>query len=833
MDKRLNLQVANERERRRPSARLLGLSSASFAVMATLIAGAEAQELIPDADQREGADEIVVIGDPIGLLEDEPTESVFGFGRSSLETPRSISVISEETIQRYSIEDIDDFITTTPGTFGGSFFGVPGSITIRGAISETYFRGFKRSLNNGTFPTPVGSAERIEIVRGAVPVIYGAGRIGGYLNLQPKAAQGASVEDGMSGSLRVTGGSFEKFNVAGELLVPFEVDGKEGGIAFYAELEDSGSFYKGRSPESELIQLDYNQELGSGFSVQVGGMYLQSRGYFQTPGYNRLTQELIDDGTYVTGRDTDIQDTNGDGQLNPNEITDVVGTFFGSSNIRTFVDFGVFGFPDAYALDEGVGETTITRRDVFLAPDFEVADSESLTLYADLVKDFDDSGVAKLQFFYDSIDGDLNVSYGFAEQQRADIFEVRGSYTNEFQITDDLTVDIHTTASHRRTDTRLRQQFLSGFLVLDRRDLSVGPTATDIFATPITDPTIPWDSNFISDWTDTGVSLITDVQFFDFSVIAGGRFDHYKVDASDSGVTTFGAPTDADASEGDFSYSISGSYRSPFGIVPYITYAEGSEPTLNANGGISPGPVAADQFLFDSELFEVGLKFQLLDKRLNGSIAYYDQTRTLIDPFQNLNEENSEGVEVEVRYLITDNFTFTGAATFQEFNIGAVGECGSGNGEFVVIPPTHPTVNAFGQTITGAQGYGGLFAALNASCLPELQNGYERTVIPDQVFSSFVTYTSDEVLNGLVFGGTFGATYVSETGGKTVSAVTLPDYFNVRAALFASYGRVSITGTLENALNARYFQPVQGVYEEVAALPGQSRLGRIIAEISF
>ncbi len=778
-------------------------------------------------------DTIIVIGDPVGLLEDRPTDSVFGIGRSSLETPRSVSIVSDTTIERYSIEDIDDFVTTTPGTFGGSFFGVPGSISIRGAISETYFRGFKRVLNNGLFPTPIGAANRVEIVRGSVPVIYGAGRIGGFLNFYPNVAkgEGRTVDDGPSGSLSVTSGSFNKFNVAGDAVLPFRVDGRDGGVAVYVEYEDSDSYYFGRKPQHELIQADFNHELGNGWRIQLGGMYFNSAGYLQSPGWNRLTQDLIDNGNYITGVDTDIADANGDGQLNPAEIDAVVGTFFGTSNIRTFIDFGVFGFPDAYALDSGVGVTPLNPRNVFTS-DREIADSESFTLYGDIVKEFD-GGSAKLQVFYDSVDGALNVTYGFGAEHVMNVFEVRSSFTNEYEISDHVTLDVYATASHRRYDSELREQFLSGYLVLDRRDLNRGATASDIFATPLTDPTIPWDSDFDSVWTDTGVGLIADLQIDRLSILLGGRFDHYDVDTTDSGVTTFGAPTAAETSEGDFSYSASISYRSDAGIVPYVTYAEGSEPLYNSNGGISPPAAAADQFLFGSELLEAGVKFSLMESRLNGSVAYYDQSRTLIDPFGNVDQESSEGVEVEVRYLATDNISITGAATFQKFEIAGPGVCGSGNGAFVAISPTHPTVNAFGATITGAQGYGGLFSVLNASCLPELQQGYKSNVIPDRVFSAFATYTSDETASGFSFGGTLGATYVSETGGKTATAVTLPDYTNVRAALFASFNRVSVNATLENALDKRYFQPVQGVYEEVAALPGQGRTFRVTGTVSF
>ncbi len=783
-------------------------------------------------------DEIVVIGDRVGLTEETSTDSVFGTNRSLIDTPRSVSIISDTTMSRYGIEDIDDFITTTPGTFGGSFFGVPGAITIRGSVSETYFRGFKRVLNQGLFPTPIGASERVEIIRGPVPVIYGAGRVGGLLNFYPKTVAGEGIisSDGVSGSLSYTGGSYDKNNVTAEVNLPFLLDGRETGFSVYAEFEDSGHFYRGREPEHELVQYSFTHELPDGFSFETGGMYHHSDGYFQTPGWNRLTQDLIDNGTFITGRDTDLKDVDGNGRLTPNEVNAVVGTFFGTSNIRTLIDFGVFNVPPAFALDTGVGTTQLSLRSVFIS-DQDIADSESITAYADLNKEFGNSK-ASLQLFFDTTDGDLFVSSGFAAQHEMTAFEARASYEAGFKLSDLMRADFFVTGSHRIYNSELRENFLSGFLVIDRRDLSVGAQGNDIFDSPFTTEPggigIPWDSNFDSRWTDTGVSVVSDIKISDLSIVLGGRFDHYDVRSIDTGATIFD-PSLANVllknSEGDFSYSASINYKTPFGLVPYFTYAEGSELFDNSNGGVSPGPVR-DGFLFGSELIEAGVKFSLLDDTMFGSAVYYNQERQTTDSFGNPSIEDSKGFEFELNYLLNENWALTSAITVQEFNVPPPGPCLSGNGEFLVIPPTHPSVNVFGTPITSEEGFGGIFAALNASCLPELQGGYKRKIIPDNVFSAFLNYTTDETRYG-AFGATFGGTHVSETGGVTTGAVVLPSYTVFRAAAFAEIGRLQVTATIDNLFDKRYFQPLQGVFQEVGALPGIGRTFLVTGTIHF
>ena len=83
----------------------------------------------------------------LGSLPGQAVESVFGFGKSILETPRSASTISQEQMERFSVSDIDELVAFAPGTFTQSFFGVAGSLDVRGTPGETYFRGVKRLDN--------------------------------------------------------------------------------------------------------------------------------------------------------------------------------------------------------------------------------------------------------------------------------------------------------------------------------------------------------------------------------------------------------------------------------------------------------------------------------------------------------------------------------------------------------------------------------------------------------------------------------------------------------------------------------------------------------------
>lgn len=772
-------------------------------------------------------DEIIVVADPLELIELEGSRSVYGLNLSYADAPRSISAISDETIDRFNIETVDDLAAVAPGTFTGSFFGVPGSVTIRGNRADSYFRGFKRIENPGTFPTPIGASERIEVVRGPTPAIYGAGRVGGFVNVTPLTALTQRLIGDRGRLFEIGGeiGSYDKRIVNGAAGAAFALGNNDAGAYAYVEYENSKSFYRGIEPERLLTQAAFTLADADSFSLEVGGAYYSSKGYKQTIGWNRVTQDLIDNGTYVTGVDTDLRDINGDGRLTPDEVDAAVGSFFGTSNIRQFVDFGVFPGA-AFALDQNVGTATLDPRTVFIS-DQDIADSETATAYADLAINAGADRTLRLQAFFDSMNGDLYQSYGFAAQYDSDVVELRASYEFPLEVAG---IELSNIAgvSWRHYENRTRQTFLSGYLVVDRRDLTVGASGGDIFDDPFSADAngIGWDTDLGSTTNDLAFFFVSDAALTDrLSLTTSLRLDRFTASSINTGSKIFNPALGFARFDGDdFKASYEASLRYDLGgVTAYATYAENNTLETNDGGGVEVDRIDQGNFIADSDLIEIGLKAGRND--LFASLAFYRQERQRSDPFGNLDTERSKGIEAELKYLISDNWSLTSTATLQEARIGAPGPCGSGNGEFIVLPPSY-------LGIAPAAGYGGLFAALNASCVPELQNGYKRRTTPEFMASTFVTYTSPRTQAG-TFGATAGAVYVGETGGKIAGAIRLPDYALAKASLFWSFENFTLTAHVDNLLDKRHFVPVQNVYEEVGVLPGRGREYSLTLKASF
>src|SRR5258708_19676009 len=169
-----------------------------------------------EARARDG-EAITVTGDPVHLLQTRANDTAFGLDKPLLETPRAVTLVSDTTIARYGISGVNDLTAITPSAYTASYYGVEGSVSLRGTLAENYFRGFKRAENRGTYSTPLADAAGIEILRGPPSPIYGAGKVGGLINFLPKTV---SADDTLGGEITVTYGSYSRRNATAQISAP-------------------------------------------------------------------------------------------------------------------------------------------------------------------------------------------------------------------------------------------------------------------------------------------------------------------------------------------------------------------------------------------------------------------------------------------------------------------------------------------------------------------------------------------------------------------------------------------------------------------------------------
>ncbi len=149
-------------------------------------------------------------------------------------------------------------------------------------------------------------------------------------------------------------------------------------------------------------------------------MYYHSNGDVQTPGWNRLTQALIDNGTYITGRNTSLQASNGK-YLTFNDLGGNPYTFD-----PNFQPLACAGCQDAaHMLNSGVGTTILSPRTVYIAKGVDFSNTITHTAFLEAADDLGDDQMLRLQLFGDVLQNDRFVSYGFPGSYRTQI--VRGA----------------------------------------------------------------------------------------------------------------------------------------------------------------------------------------------------------------------------------------------------------------------------------------------------------------------------------------------------------------------------------------------------------------------
>ncbi|MBT7173803.1 MAG: TonB-dependent receptor [Gammaproteobacteria bacterium] len=762
-------------------------------------------------------EEIVVKGD-LGSLPGKNVKSVFGFNKSVLETPRSVSTISEEMMERFNMQDIDELVAVAPGSFTQSFFGVAGGLDVRGTPGETYFRGVRRLDNPGNYPTPIGASDRIDVVRGPASPIYGPSKIGGYLNFNPKSARieetGQFIPE-QTGALSFTTGSWDKSIVSAEVGGPGELGGQEFGYYLYGEVENSGSYYDNSAVDQNLLQMSFDMDLSNNVRVQFGGMWHDYSGN-QIAGWNRLTQDLIDHGTYVTGTAKPL-DTNGDGRISHQEF-DTDGDGFTNLNPFRFDfinqganggqllpgntdDIGFLeiltGDLSALNLDNpGIGK--IKGNNVLVAPEDKLENTVT-TLYLDVIVTTDNDWEYKNQLFYEQYDNINENAYGFSQFHDSWVVEDKLVISKSFPM-DNMTASVQISPSIRHTDFKHGDDYTNEYF--DRRDLTGPSTALDkrLLATQIDDD---YTEYYIGDYTNLGFAVMGDFVFNNgLSVLLGVRYDTIDIEskqpvdkllfASSNNFCPSAGCENSDASDDvdGVSWTASVSYEFDNGLIPYITASTQATMIVGQGAEAVTSNISSGGIFDESELQEVGLKGSLLDNALYFGVALYKQERTDFSAQSIVTNQTTEteGAEVEVRWVVNENLLLTFGYSHIEVTNLSTKENGR---RFSFIGcddmPNIPCDLIYGGTLGG-----------NVS---NIASGSRRAGMPEDIFTMTGTY---DFGNGWTVNGSI--IDVDEVASGYSNAVILPDYtlINLGVSFQTENWLLSVSG--KNLSDEEYFR---------------------------
>lgn len=731
-------------------------------------------------------------------------DALFGPSRSVLDTPRSVTPITQKLLDTAGVQDLRDLSRVTSDTFTPDTFGAPSLPTIRGQEGEVFQDGLRRQGGNNGFGLPLSfnGIEQVDVVKGPAPVILGATqRVGGHVDLiskRPDLFQSGGFVEGSAGS-------WDKYD--GQLDYSQPIDPGHSAIRVSLEGRHEGSFYRYGHYISQDYYAAYQWKPDDRSLLNVNVEYF-SVDFKDIAGLNRATQDLISRGIYITGQG--VQPAGG-----PQPGSTVPGP--GSVISPT----GTVRIDRANVLDDprdiDVDETVLAHAQY----DYRIADNIHFTnrlyyqhlrrnevandSFVEIIKGAD-SFESRSEFVFDypvkllgldthnqsdtGVDWRLNSVLGYSQ----------------FDTEADNPVDLTGPLSNRRIPLTAAQQ---SQLVLLRPGVYVSPGAQ-----------YPANSGnyLISDTNDTtsnqvGLFYQHDIKLTpQWSVIGGIRGDFFLVHAQDP------IPPPGQIAASD---SISRFLKSYNGAIVYkplpsiSTYVATSfsQSTNNALGGGTTlgadNKIDATNFATDSRFYEAGVKYGPQDGNWYADLSVFQQTRADRNRDGSTSGIKASGVDFDAFWQPRDRLFFNLSASYLDdhYDHSAASQdtrqvsdafdcsrpdiiCGSGIGS-----PSYTAFPAGDEPVPG---------------------------VPRITAAALASY---ELPFGL--GGSISGVYTGQYRLDYLATVTIPDQFTLNASLFYKVRAIDTEFRLDgyNITNQDHYAPVFGSYfgaTDVIPLPPAS-----------
>jgi catecholate siderophore receptor len=239
-----------------------------------------------------------------------PFTSVFGTEDNILDVPRNVTIISREQMDVIDIQDTTQFSKLTSSSYTDSNFGSPSNPSIRGQSSDVFMNGMRQRIGESGDGMPIdfNIVESVNIVPGPATAVQGASAyVGGFVDMISKQP----FFDGTKTTLSYTVGSYDTNRwtldtggpLSPTLAYRFSYSGEDSDGYWYNWIKQTTSLYGAITWRPTK---DYE------VFVMSKAFWADYRENF---GINRPTQALISDGLYVPGTNVNNGTMAGPGNL--------------------------------------------------------------------------------------------------------------------------------------------------------------------------------------------------------------------------------------------------------------------------------------------------------------------------------------------------------------------------------------------------------------------------------------------------------------------------------------------------------------------------------------
>jgi catecholate siderophore receptor len=577
-----------------------------------------------------------------------PFQSVFGTDDNIVDVPRNVTIISRQQLSDINISSVLDFSKLTSSAYTTTNFGAPSNPSIRGLSADLFVNGMRaRITSNGNgLPLDFNSIESVNIVKGPATAVQGTSMyVGGFVDLITKRP----FFDGFKGSVSYTIGSYDKNQWSIDVGGPIS---KTLAYRFSYSGEDSDGYWHDYYLKTNSLYGAVTWRPNDHYELFINASANFYR-YTENWGINRVSQNLIDNGLYRTGTNTNggTAATDADPQNS--------GNVFGGWNTIAWGD-----------------EVAINRHERLLKPgdhstgrefNFQAIQTDTVSDNLKIVNNTFWSYTARntlSSYYYSEI---VDPSW-FAENRTEFIYKLKDHVINSG-------VDI------RYQATKAYDEY--GFEPANVWDLTQDHNYINVYNSqyfPIGYAVPGWSGRYASAGTDNGdtndSNATTLAPFVQatwklgkyVNVITGGRYDfmhanvrepldpHHYEDSIDVAIPSLNGslvvkPTENSSAYFTYNYSqnTSGAVGNGGGITGWNTLDNGATYFLDKENFTQP-----------SELYELGTKYALLNNKVFVNFAVYHQTRTQkTTSSTDISKYRAEGFEAELNYQPNKHFYST------------------------------------------------------------------------------------------------------------------------------------------------------------------------------
>lgn len=283
--------------------------------------------------------------------------------RALSESVSSVTLITQDQIEKSGASNLSELMQSVSGVYVSPNSSSGNRLSIRGMDhSDTLFLvNGKRVL--GEFSKkyeleriPMGSVERVEVLKGSASLLYGSDAMGGVINVITK-----NPKDGFGGSITVTGGKQKK-------AVDIALQGFEGstGYSLFMNYLDRDSYTKTETTDVGIMHQGVAKAPSNPTLPGAGGM-------------NTLKNNLNDSYTHQRDYQSSLETKTIGGSIN-HFVNDAIELQFDASYMQE--DKKTRFVNDRYATNYLQGGNTVMAANI---PATEVDDNERTTLGAAIV----------------------------------------------------------------------------------------------------------------------------------------------------------------------------------------------------------------------------------------------------------------------------------------------------------------------------------------------------------------------------------------------------------------------------------------------------------------